>query len=280
MQKNNKKQMMEIKTKYFLQLTDYRKNINQVLNTCINIQNQAIALDAVAIDMELLAKNGVIQSCRLGRTRGLPLVTLAGFLSELPRKIAPELSAIEASCTSLARLMALCANQVRMFYQYINGLVSTLAASQEHTPSTNSKVAWQDINFLQVQGLQNFNDIHETFNFSAIVTYNLQYIANRSIANINSLTENLNQGREQIRIILHQLTQIRMINLTSHYLGISIAVEASGLGNSKNNFMNLVEVVNAMSKDLDNRLTKLELDIDQCIKLTKELNIQLGAYEK
>ena len=88
----------------------YQLMITRMFGISVDILNVARSLESMAFEMQLLARNGVVQAAKVSAGEGKALLALAGILSSYPGTITPEVEELGMQCKAIARQTAECSS--------------------------------------------------------------------------------------------------------------------------------------------------------------------------
>ena len=97
-------------------LEKYTTDIERVFNIGVEVLNGARSMRRISFELKLLAINGIIQAAKIGNNQGQSLITLSGFLSDLPSQIAPELNNLEQLTGVMAREITISSLRINISY--------------------------------------------------------------------------------------------------------------------------------------------------------------------
>ena len=207
------------------QITKYRKDISILFSEEVSILNNAREITNVSAELRLLAINGLLQASKVGSARGQSLITLSGFLSDLPKNITPELDILEKISIQLTRELTetlLLLIRVLFYTDTLENYINQLLANQ------NTSFRGDDFNLLNIKELKKLQS-NELFSESP----------KTSLMNLKYLTQN----------------DIKRNGFIANYMGTNILIEASYLNEYQDNFNSLVEnilnIINNLNKFLD-----------------------------
>lgn len=234
------------------QLNKFREDISNVFKKGINILVLSRALKSISLDLKLLAVNGIVQAGKIGSAQGQSLVTLSGFLSDLPIQIAPELEDLESVSSDLARQLTVTTISIVRFLFYSNSLSSLLddilIASKSSFRSTDFDLLnIQELNKLSKNKLLERTNQEEKKNIDLIAKVNIN-ITYKSMDMLNKALDLLSKAEQKI-------LNLKRNGFIANYMGSNILIESSYLSTDQQSFIALVtnirNIVNRLNVNLD-----------------------------
>ncbi|HOV91805.1 MAG TPA: hypothetical protein PLC04_01830 [Candidatus Kapabacteria bacterium] len=252
------------------QIITYRQEISTLFTEEVRILNNAREITNVSSELRLLAINGLLQASKIGTAQGQSLITLSGFLSDLPRNITPELDALESITIQLTRdltesLLAL----IRiLFYtdtliNFINQLLSNL----------HSSFQVDDFNLLNVKDLKKIPTNELFANNSGIILSNLAYLTHNNINKINQIHSKLQSSSMLLDKVQEKIESIKRNGVIANYMGTNILIESSYLDESRGNFESLVDNILKIINNLNEYLDAMNDSIIKAKNIIKNLNL-------
>jgi hypothetical protein len=252
----------------------YQDDVTQLFEKCVKIQNIARSLTPIAMSIEMLAKNGVVQAARITGSEGRPLVTLAEILSALPNKIVPEVEALESACRDLAETTANCAHLVRRFSMYGTSLkyVVERANNGAATTAMGAEDVGEPDNDDEEEKELTINELAEhpaLASISEIEDINVKRLLQSSIDAISQLKNLIGEANLIVEQNGTRVNRIRNTGFTAHYVALNVRIEAARISQWRENFQNLATTVKNTVDDLDGRLESIETLIQESTRLMR-----------
>jgi hypothetical protein len=238
-------------------LKSYIDDINRVFLIGVNFLNVARSLKSISLDLKLLAVNGILQAAKVGNQQGQSLITLSGFLSDLPGKIAPELDELERTSSFFSKNITECTISFRRFYQY-----ASTTENYYNDMLKNSKFKKPLI----------INSLKDAFDRASTIE---QYIDDDfKISNLKRLIKNNTDLLEHVNDYLHAIQmdlkkskniieRIQRNGFIARYMATCISIEASYLRGNIANFSALVQNINTMIDELNVKLDSIITNINE-----------------
>jgi hypothetical protein len=250
----------------------YSKNITTIFSIGVDVLNGSRALKNISLDLKLLAINGIVQAAKIGTNQGQSLITLSGFLSDLPVQIAPELKELEDISSNLAAEITLSSIYVKKFLQYTITLSKYIDNILKPLKTSYSA---SDFNLLNVRDLERLHR-HEVF---TRVTSNqlqtLRYFADNNIIALKKINEMLFDGHTSFIRARTKIDNITRNGVIANYMGSNILIEASYLTDNQRSFEGLVNNIKLIINTLDSSLyTIQEMIIKGDNTLTQMINLR------
>lgn len=241
-------------------LTDYKDDVTRVFGLCVDILSVARSLKSISMDIKLLAYNGIVQAARIGSEQGKSLITLSGFLSDLPMRIEPELDDLEGYAKELSHQITICSIAVRRFTLYSMGLMNTIVRVAEEAGF--SKVD-QQIDLLNAKELQNISRNYLLKNAGGTHKKNIEFISHKNLQLIKELNQFLFGSLSIIIKSRKKIERIRRNGFIANYMGANISIESAYIRGNQKSFEGLVQniksMVNQLNEKLDTILEKINV---------------------
>jgi hypothetical protein len=236
-------------------LDKYSNNIKTIFTIGVVILNGSRSLKRISIDLKFLAINGIVQASKLSNNQGQSLIALSGFLSTLPKQIAPELEDLEKITGQIARKITLCFIEVHRLTQYSSALYKIINGI---LLKTNTTIKATDINLLKTKELKNIDS--NVFLYGVDNTYrqNIKYIANKNLLLLQKINNYFNEIQYLIQTAKKKIDRIRRNGFIANYMGSYISIEASILTKGRKNFEGLVHNIKNMFMVLENSLNTID----------------------
>lgn len=229
----------------------YMNDITQVFSIGVDVLNGARSLKGISLDLKLLAINGIVQAAKIGSNQGQSLITLSGFLSDLPIQIAPELVELEQTTAVFARQLTICSITVRRFLNYsvaLNKLIDRVLKGTRSTYNSN------DFNLLDLRVLTKLHTHHAFSDISNNDKENLRNLAQKNIEIVESINNLLFDAHNLMIKASKKLDSIKRNGFIANYMGSNILIESSYLSSDQKSFAGLVNNIKGIVKILDEQL--------------------------
>lgn len=248
----------------------FKRNINQLFGTCVDILNVGRSLQQLSLSMQILAINGVVQAAKVGGGKGRPMLALVEILNHTPREIRPEVDVIEHRCADLARLTAHSSSIVWRYYQLINGLLLAMPRGHRFSSRTDAEV-FPSLRFTTPDDITTLMT-HQSFRHGeSLEQDNLRTIGRICQINLTDLHERLRQTLHCLEEISRALHGLEMIGLTARYMAFCIASEAAALDDAGLNFKNLSTEIGRAVDDLEAKTHTMKVSIESGQELVESL---------
>jgi hypothetical protein len=245
-------------------LIKYKNDITKVFTLGVEVLNVARSLKGISLDLKLLAINGIVQAARIGNHQGQSLITLSGFLSDLPVQIAPELKDLEDLSNRLSTEITIISITVRRFMLYS---MSLYAFSTKLTSEHNKTLRDVDINLMNSRELQDI-DRNPLFRYSTkLEKENLRAIAQKNLSIIRSLNKLLSASEITITSSRNKIERIRRNGFIANYMGSNILIESAYLRGTNQSFNDLVSNIHNIVMNLNEKLDAILEKINESSKL-------------
>lgn len=232
-------------------ISKYMSDITEVFGIGVDVLNVARSLKGISLDLKLLAINGIVQAAKIGSNQGQSLITLSGFLSDLPIQIAPELDELEATTSKFARQLTICSIAVRRFLQYSSSLKMFIDRVLKAVGSTYNS---NDFNLLDSKVLSKIH-LHSAFaDVNPIDKDNLRKLANRNQQIVEEINALLFEAHGSMIRAGKKLDNIKRNGFIANYMGSNILIESSYLSSDQKSFSGLVNNIKSIVKILDEQL--------------------------
>jgi len=240
------------------QLTKFREDISIVFKKGIEILVLSRALKSISLDLKLLAVNGIVQAGKIGSAQGQSLITLSGFLSDLPIQIAPELEGLEAVSSDLSRQLTITSISIVRFLFYSNSLASLL---DDILIKNKSSFRSTDFDLLNTQELNKLSK-HPLFaKVSPEEKRNIDLIAKVNINITNRSIEMLNKSLDLLAKAEQKIINLKRNGFIANYMGSNILIESSYLSTDQQSFIALVTNIRNIVERLNSNLDLMNNDI-------------------
>jgi hypothetical protein len=249
-------------------LARYKDDVTDVFGIGVEVLNVARSLKTISMDIKLLAYNGIVQAARIGSDQGKSLITLSGFLSDLPSQIAPELEDMEELSGSLSTKITIASISVRRFMMYSIGLQKTLSKIRSES---DQRFMSGDVNLLNVKELNEVIELDFPESVSNAHQSNIPLMAQKNLELIRSLSVELADAQSIIIQARKKIERIRRSGFIANYMGSNISIESSYLAGDNSSFSGLVQNIKKMVDVLNERLDIMLDKINQGEKLLNNL---------
>jgi hypothetical protein len=248
-------------------LIKYKDDVTRVFGLMVDVLNVSRSLNTVSLDLKLLAINGIVQAAKIGNKQGQSLITLSGFLSDLPSQIAPELNDLEELSGSLSKEITICSIAVRRFILYS----ISLSKSYDQIRNDLGIFVSADINLMNAKELINLKRNNAVLKAPELSRENILILAQKNLSLINILTELLSASQAIIVKSKNKIEKIRRNGFIANYMGSNISIEAAYLSRDHRNFIDLVQNIKEIVQILNDRLDDILYKIDEGDKLLHKL---------
>lgn len=220
-------------------IAQYQLMITRMFGIAVDILNVARSLESMAFEMQLLARNGVVQAAKVPAGEGKALLALAGILSSYPGTITPEVEGLGVQCKAIARHTAECTNLARRYFQHSKCLLTVL----------NRQIALGNAEFMEELAslqLTHPGDLERVLESrmlqqaDPLLRENLLYLGRQCLETLRKIQELLGQSLPFLALAENSVGSIKRIGETARYLGLCVGIEAAHLpGQGKTHFANL-----------------------------------------
>lgn len=249
-------------------LERYKKKVTDVFSLGVEVPDVARSLKTISLDLKLLAVNGIVQAARIGDHQGQSLITLSGFLSDLPLQIAPELEQLESLANKLSTEITIASISVRKFMIYSLSLSSFVKNILERSGSRYSD---SDINLMNSRELLSIARNPLFRNATDQEKKNLEYLAGKNLKIIVKLSDLLAKADSTINSSRLKIEKIRRNGFIANYMGSNILIESAYLTKKDQNFSDLVNNIRQIVKSLNQKLDSILDKINESSKILKNL---------
>lgn len=220
-------------------IAQYQLMITRMFGIAVDILNVARSLESMAFEMQLLARNGVVQAAKVPAGEGKALLALAGILSSYPGTITPEVEGLGVQCKAIARHTAECTNLARRYFQHSKCLLTVL----------NRQIADGNAEFMEELAslqLTHPGDLERVLasrmlqQGDPLLRENLLYLGRQCLETLRKIQALLGQSLPFLALAEDSVGSIKRIGETARYLGLCVGIEAAHLpGQGKTHFANL-----------------------------------------
>lgn len=232
-------------------ITKYKDDVTIVFGIGVDVLNGARSLKGISLDLKLLAINGIVQAAKIGTSQGQSLITLSGFLSDLPIQIAPELEDLEVLTSELARQLTLCTISMRKLTQYTQTLHNILNRVLSDIKSGYNA---SDFNLLDLRELNTLHNNPIFAKASEEEKQRFRVIAQMVASNIEEINRMLFSAHSSIAKARKKIMSIKRNGVIANYMGSNILIESSYLSSDQRSFSGLVNNIKSIISTLDNQL--------------------------
>lgn len=241
----------------------------------VDILNASRALDEVSFELQLLARNGIVQAAQLNHATapaqhgaGRSLLALAEILADCPRQLAPVLAIVTAQCRAIATHTAHCMGLARRHAQHLKALLLVVdreAPGERHALSR--RLTGRPSRRAQV------GDIALTTapTSAPLVRANLALLVERCTASARELAASLDAAAQCLRATDQALHAIDQIVGTVNYLGLNVAIEAAHCAALGARFGQLALEVDAAVHSLEHKIGTIRDRADHGRRLIEAL---------
>ena len=253
------------------QITKYRRDISKLFSEEVSILNNAREITNVSAELRLLAINGLLQASKVGSARGQSLITLSGFLSDLPKNITPELDILEKISIQLTReLTETLLLLIRVLF-YTDTLVNYIDQLLENKTTS---FRGDDFNLLKIKELKKLQSNELFADNSKTSQMNLKYITQNNINKINQIHNKLISSRNLLDKVGEKIDDIKRNGFIANYMGTNILIEASYLNEYQDNFNSLVDNILNIINNLNRFLEIINNSIINAKNIIQNLNLE------
>ena len=235
-------------------LKKYSEELLIVFGNVIDILSRSRSLVNVSQELKFLAMNGIIQASKISSKKGQSLITLSGFLAELPNLIKPELNNLEFLAYKLSRLVTICSMNVKRMLQYSGTLM-------KFYKQTNSRIIasqMMGIDFLNSKEFYNTtnnirNHLNGTLDIDRAAT-----ISSKIIGLQGNIGDTLLEAKTTMLSVKNTIIGIRRYGMIANYMRSYLSIESAYLSVGQNNFSGLINNIKVVFDVLDERLKTIE----------------------
>lgn len=234
--------------------------MTRLFSVGVDILNAARTLDSMSAELQMLARNGVVQAAQMNRTsrgdhgEGASLLALAEILSGCPRRIAAQVARLGERCRAIASHTAHCSSLARRHTQHLNSLLLVLRRECGAGQADGLAVQLRDARLRGPGGLERALAQAECGHLPPALAANVRMIAERSAATARNLAGLLRQTGTCLRETEGILRAIERIADTVNYLGINVAIEAAHCADRGANFRQLAHEIQATVSRFEHKL--------------------------
>lgn len=259
-------------------LDQFMTDINSLFRICTAVTNFARSMNAMVREIELLAMNGVVHAAKITEGQGKPLLALGEILTDLPRRISPEVRELETWCNQVAKNTAKCSDLVRRFHQHLSCLLVMLyRESRSEDFSTIERLA--ALNLTRASGIASLVKGLQWEKMPPLCQANMKFLAAQCQTNIAETTRLLKASDHHLKRAHLSAENIKALGITARYLALYISVEAAALREAQSSFQNLASTINGIIDRLEQQFKVMNQTIAEGCDLLRRLS-QEGDHEK
>ena len=259
-------------------LLDHQLDITRLFSVGVDILNASRALDTMAFELQLLARNGVVQAAQMnhaaagtGNGDGQSLLALAEILSNCPREIGPSLVELGDHCRTVATHTAHCMSLARRHTQHLKALLLVLGRETDEAKSGALMRLLGTTSLRAEQAASRLLSVADDGGMSTTLRANLDLIAARCLTALQALAGHLADTAACLRATDDVLHTIGRVAGTVNYLGINVAIEAAHCDERGANFRQLASDIEATVQSLVQKLAAIRDSAARGRKLIKLL---------
>ncbi len=249
-------------------LEKYTTDIERVFNIGVEVLNGARSMRRISFELKLLAINGIIQAAKIGNNQGQSLITLSGFLSDLPSQIAPELNNLEHLTGVMAREITISSISVRRLTAYLLSLYKSI---EKNNREQGYNTSLNDINLLKSKEIKEIITSNAFSEENRVLKENIIQISKNNIDVMNSINDMFITTQGTINKARQTIERIKRNGFIANYMGSYISIEASYLKGGRQKFSGLVNHIKDIYALLLKNLEEIEEKIDEGDFLLKNL---------
>ena len=230
----------------------FQRRSTQLFSVSVDILNAARNLDSMSVDLQLLARNGVVRAAHLNHAtggKGNTLLALAKVLSECPQELAPQVAQLVQHCRAIARHTADCTSLARRYQQHFRALVDGLRAGAAMGEEREFANRLADADLLTESGFSLCIDRRHLAVLHGVGPANLLLIAERCAEILRRLRSEFSEVRASLVAVGAALKAVQRAVGTVNYLGMNVAIEAAHFSGAGADFQRLAgEIEAAMAR--------------------------------
>jgi hypothetical protein len=232
-------------------LQKYQNDMTKIFGIGVIVLTGARSLKRISLDLKLLAINGIVQATKISSLQGQSLITLSGFLSELPGVIEPELNELEDIAGRLSRVITVNSISVRRYMFYSLFMHRTF---DEILADSESSIKSEHLNLSSMEVLSSIEKSSYLRNVDYLRKDNIKQMAEKIIAIQSNINDLLNTAISIINKAILKIERIHRNGFSANYMGSYISIESAYLTHNKKNFQGLVENIKKMFTELQDNL--------------------------
>lgn len=251
-------------------IAQYQLMITRMFGIAVDILNVARSLESMAFEMQLLARNGVVQAAKVPAGEGKALLALAGILSSYPGTITPEVEGLGVQCKAIARHTAECTNLARRYFQHSKCLLTVLNRQIAHG-NTEFMEELASLQLTHPGDLERVLASRMLQQGDPLLRENLLYLGRQCLETLRKIQELLGQSLPFLTLAEDSVGSIKRIGETARYLGLCVGIEAAHLpGQGKTHFANLANGITTTVDGLNQKFQTIRDTIGSgCALLTQ-----------
>lgn len=227
---------------------EYSRQVNRLFAVAVDIQKMARPLEELALDMELLARNGVVRASKLDQDLGRPLGVLTSFLSELPDSITPVTQVIEAESVALAATVAQCTYRATVYQMFAESLYTLAEQQRAEMPRRRS---------IGLLALEEVKKRIAATSENPILRLSAEQISVRSAENLRALFLLIGTARGHVERVSACVEELRRTTRMSRYVYQCVRMEIAKIEEDDSRFSTFADRVEESVGYLEQRLTEL-----------------------
>jgi hypothetical protein len=236
----------------------YLSEISKIFDIGVNILNGSRSLKRISLDLKLLAINGIVQAAKFSNNKGQSLITLTGFLSDLPKIITPELDDLEAISSHIARQITFCTIKVTRMIKFSSSIYKILSkAGDKSYYSSKSFDITSDINLLRTKELKILLNNLESSDLNFHQIKSIKLIIGQNTILLNQISDSMKSIKNLIITTEKKIDRIHRDGFIANYIGSYISIESSYLRGGRSMFDGLINNINNMYKKMDDSMNSI-----------------------
>jgi len=259
-------------------LRAHQVEMTRLFSVGVDILNAARTLDSMSAELQMLARNGVVQAAQMNRSsrgghgEGAPLLALAGILSGCPRRIAAQLARLGERCAAIASHTAHCSGLARRHTQHLNSLLLVLGRECRGAQADELATLLRDVNLRRPGELGRVLARTDGWQLPPALAANVRMIGERSADTARRLSASLRQTGTCLRETGGILRAIERIAETVNYLGVNVAIEAAHCAERGADFRQL-------AREIQGTVARFEQKLQAIRHSAERGRVLLGALE-
>lgn len=246
----------------------FQKSISRLYIIGIDSLHENRKLKTTSLDLKLIAINGITHAAKIANVGGKSLITLSGFLSELPKQIAPELEELENHTLKLTNQLTLTSITVKRLLQYSNSLQRIIRLFF----GKNDADILLNYDYLSEKGLQSILNDEILNKLDGNRLYNIKFVINKNITILDTLEILFREVNSSLQKILLLIERTRRNALIADYMGSNIMIESSYLNAGNDNFRALVTDIKRIVNNMDKKLEFISDQLNEGRAILNQLN--------
>lgn len=241
-------------------LLGQQAQMTRLFGVGVDILNASRALDDVSFELQLLARNGIVQAAQLNHATapahhgaGRSLLALAEILADCPRRIAPALATVTAQCRAIAAHTADCMGLARRHAQHLKAALLVLDRElPAERQALSLRLAGRASRRAHVAAIP--LPLAAAPTSEPLARANLALLVERCTASSRELAASLDAAAHCLRASDKALHAIDRIVGTVSYLGLNVAIEAAHCAALGARFGQLAVEVDAAVHSLEHKI--------------------------